>query len=108
MFALLGLLTSVACGDSDDSGDSDARRSSLAACSFSEACADAEEQCYVSQVCGPPAGTDAPYCWPEEGDRQCHRRCESDASCGPGEECREVELVNRTDTLDSATLCFAR
>ncbi|AGC43812.1 hypothetical protein MYSTI_02496 [Myxococcus stipitatus DSM 14675] len=99
LLSLLCLLFTPGCGD-------DAPRSSLAACSFTDACADAQEECYVSQVCGPPSSNGNLYCQEEKGDRQCHRRCENNDSCGPGESCKTVELVKRTDVLTTTTLCF--
>ncbi|SDE85718.1 hypothetical protein [Myxococcus virescens] len=102
LMSLLCLLVSAGCGDDT----SQLPNSSLAACSFTDACANADEECYVSQVCGPPAPDEELYCQAEKGDRQCHRRCQDDGACGPGETCRAVEWVKRTDMLTTTTLCF--
>ena len=104
--ALLCLVTSVGCGDSEDSDSNGVPRSSFAACSFTQACADAAERCYVSQSCGPPAQDEPLTCRAEEGDRQCHRTCEGDTACGEGETCRAVDVSNRTDTFSQVKLCF--
>ncbi len=101
LMSLLCLLFCVGCGDDK----SDVPNSSLAACSFTNACASADEACFVSQVCGPPAGEEL-NCQAEKGDRQCHRRCQDDNACGPGESCKEVEWVKQTDMLTTITLCF--
>ncbi|MFY2558074.1 hypothetical protein ACN469_10620 [Corallococcus terminator] len=102
LLSLLCLVSSAGCGD-DKSEDPN---SSLAACSFTDKCASADEACYVSQVCGPPAPNEELYCQEEKGDRKCHRRCQDDDTCGPGETCREVEWIQRTDVVESTTLCF--
>lgn|GEM_PF-3027884 len=102
LMSLLCLVFFAGCGDDD----SKVPNSSLAACSFTGKCASADEACYVSQVCGPPGPNSELYCQPERGDRKCHRRCESNEACGPGETCEEVQWVQRTDTLDSASFCF--
>ncbi|WP_164017844.1 hypothetical protein [Pyxidicoccus trucidator] len=100
--ALLCLLAPLGCGDEISS----APRSSFAACSFTDPCEDPEESCFVSQVCYPPYEDQPSVCEDEEGDRQCHRRCDDGASCGMGERCSQVQRVNRTDMLDTAELCF--
>ena len=102
--ALLCLLPTLGCGD--DSEKTRVPRSSLAACSFTEACQVAEERCHVSQVCYPPVGTDPSVCEAEQGDRQCHRRCDNNAPCGEGERCQEVRLVRRSDMIESGFICL--
>ncbi|GHG82491.1 hypothetical protein [Comamonas sp. JC664] len=100
--SLLCLLVATGCGDDAPQ----VPKSSLAACSFTDACALAEEACNISQLCGPPAPGEELYCQPEKGDRKCHRRCERDTDCGTGETCREVEASRRTDVMESITLCM--
>ncbi|WP_338867807.1 hypothetical protein [Myxococcus stipitatus] len=86
------------CGDA-------AARSSLAASSCTHAGSDVEEECYLSQFCGPPV-PDAPHsCAEEQGDRRCHRCRQKDDDRGPGERCGTGELVTWTDVQTMATLC---
>ncbi|MFY2560631.1 hypothetical protein ACN469_23715 [Corallococcus terminator] len=129
LLAALLLLTPSGCNDSDsndtpdsgipgvpdsgipgvpDSGIPEVPRSSLAACSFSEACANAAERCYVSQECPPavPEGMDAGTCGPEMGDRLCHQRCASNGTCGAGEHCEQVSITMRSDYGERVALCF--
>ncbi|NVJ20021.1 MULTISPECIES: hypothetical protein [Myxococcus] len=102
LISLLCLASFTGCGDDE----SKVPNSSLAACSFTDKCASADEACYVSQVCGPPVPDEELYCQEEKGDRKCHRRCEGNAACGPGESCQEVEWANRGDTLNWAFFCI--
>ncbi|NTX16087.1 hypothetical protein HUA76_35490 [Myxococcus sp. CA056] len=99
VLSLLCLMFTPGCG-------SDVPKSSLAACSFTDKCASAEEVCYVSQVCGPPASNGESLCQQETGDRKCHRRCQDDDACGSGESCETVRWVQRTDILSNTTLCI--
>ncbi|QSQ26742.1 hypothetical protein JY651_18230 [Pyxidicoccus parkwayensis] len=113
LLAALLLLAISGCNDSDsndspDSGIPEVPKSSFATCSFSEACANAAERCYVSQECPPASapGTDAGTCAPETGDRLCHRRCDSDGTCGASEHCEEVFISMRSDYSERVSLCF--
>ncbi|RJS17718.1 hypothetical protein DRW03_27425 [Corallococcus sp. H22C18031201] len=104
LIAPLVLFLSAACDDSESS----VRSSSLAACSFDDACSDPGERCNVSQECM-PYGLDGggwnPGCQKEEGDRRCHRRCD-DGVCAKGETCQWALLSPRSDYADQIKLCL--
>ena len=79
--------------------------SSLQRCSDVLPCSEAEERCYLSQACGPPAPDGSLSCRPEQGDRRCHRSCD-DSECPDGERCTSV-VFYRGDVGEDASICLA-
>jgi hypothetical protein len=82
------------------------RPSSLQACESArqDACPEGE-LCYLSYSCGPVAGECTE---PEPGDRQCHRDCGADRTCGPGEVCTDVSnFEGGGDVAWGRSLCLA-
>jgi len=87
-----------------EAGCSRPSESSLQDCSAVLPCSEAEERCYASQACGPPA-PDGSLSWrPEEGDLRCHRTCE-DSECAEGEHCTSVAFY-RGDVAEDASICL--